>query len=102
MAKKRAKNIQKLLAKKQQLQRLHETTTPEALPVSIAEDRPAIAAKPELPALPAGDNKPVIRTLVSVAIVAAILVTLTLTAQSNHYLTSFGDWLYQTLGLGAI
>lgn len=103
MAKKHGKNLQKLLAKKQQLQRLQESpsTVAEALPTPVVADRPAIAAAPELPALPVGDNKPVKRTLISVAIVAVILTVLTLTAQSNHYLGSFGDWLYETLKLGA-
>lgn len=101
MAKKRAQNIQRLLAKKQQLQRLQEDSSGETLPSPAVIDQPVIAAKPELPALPAGDSKPVLRTLISVGIIAIILTTLTLTAQSNHYLTSFGTWLYQTLELGA-
>ncbi|MEX1051881.1 MAG: hypothetical protein WEC83_00630 [Patescibacteria group bacterium] len=100
MAKKRSKNIQRLLAKKQQLQRLQETSSPEALPSPLPAELPAISAPAELPALPAGSNRPVIRTLASVAVVAIILVGLTVTAQSNQYLASFGDWLYLTLELG--
>ncbi|MEX1123633.1 MAG: hypothetical protein WEC81_00405 [Patescibacteria group bacterium] len=117
MAKKNSKNIQKLL-KKRHLQALQEGRISEPTPTpptisTVESPRPEIAAPSQLPALPSPESRPalankllairglspIIKTLISVLIIAVILIAVTISAGKSDYLTKFGDWLYTTLGL---
>jgi len=95
MAKKKSKNLQKLL-KKQQLQQLHDNQSAE-----VVNQPEVIVTSPvsQAPVTPKSDHRPIIKTIISTAIIIALLIGVSVSASSQDYLNKFGDWLYQTLEL---
>ena len=101
MAKKSRKNIQKLL-KKKQLQQLRENTNIPALEPAIKEDQPTLKPKPEMIELPAGEGKPVIKTVVISAVIILVIFGVAYWSKSTNYLETFGNWLYESLKLSDV
>lgn len=103
MAKKNKKNIQKLLAKKRQIQQLSsKAPAPELVDHSTKE--PAIAALPVEKVSPAllTENthiKELKRTVVSIIIIALILTAIVIFDKNNNLLDQFGNQLYNSLRL---
>lgn len=100
MAKKQKKNLQRLVAKRQQLHQLNQEEalgTAATATASVA----AIAAPAIMPALPADTHliKEVKRTAISFAIISLVLVAAVLIDRQTPFLATFGDRLYTFLRL---
>ncbi len=113
MSKKKKQNLQKLIAKKQQLQRIAQGTSltfsektevePFQKPVTaeIAPVRPSVNA-----ILPVEKTQPKItadralrHTAGSIVIIAILLIAAVIFDQKSPYLNQFGDWIYSALRL---
>lgn len=101
MAKKSKKNLQKILAKRQQLQQLNTSAAPASLPEPSEELKalPTVTQK-SVAALPAySHNRELVRTVISIAIIAALLIGVVIFDRQRDDLATFGNWLYNTLRL---
>ena len=102
MAKKKKQNLQKLIAKKQQLQQIAQGAV-----VSFSENSQVEAfQKPETAVVPAATFRPkpvsdraLRQTAVSIVVIAALLVTAVIFDNKSPYLNQFGDWIYSALKL---
>jgi len=109
MAKKQKRNLQKLIAKKQQLTQVIQgaTISFEETPVIIPAQkvRPAIAAQSTQPAthplVTTGAGRELRKTAVSIVLIALILTAAIIFDHKTPYFSHFGDWLYKTLRLQA-
>lgn len=101
MGKKQKKNLQKILAKRQQLQQLGATNTLEQLPEPATPQRALEGDKP-VAALEAPSHKrELLRTLVSIAIITVLFVGVVLYDRQRNDLQDLGNWLYSELRLNA-
>jgi hypothetical protein len=100
MSKKSKKNLQKILAKRQQLQQLKPSSPTEPL-LPVPEKHAALPAEPkpatQLAAYSHG--RELIRTSVSIGIITLLLVAIIIFDQQRNDLETFGNWLYQALRL---
>ena len=102
MSKKKKQNLQKLIAKKQQLQQVAQGAV-----VSFGESSQietfqqpdsAVVPTPISRPKPASDRA-LRKTAVSIVVIAALLVTAVIFDQKSPYLNQFGDWIYWALRL---
>lgn len=102
MSKKKKQNLQKLIAKKQQLQQVAQGAV-----VSFSENsqietsqkpETAVQSTPIYRPKPASDRA-LRKTAVSIVVIAALLVTAVIFDQKSPYLNQFGDWIYWALRL---
>lgn len=98
MAKKKSKNIQKLL-KKKQIQQLQESSFQDLPAIEAVEKKPELAEKPKRLALIPASGKPIAKTLISTGVLACLIFAVAFWSGSAQYLDSFGTWLYETLRL---
>ncbi|HUD20589.1 MAG TPA: hypothetical protein VMQ44_00780 [Candidatus Saccharimonadales bacterium] len=106
MSKKNKKNLQKLLEKKRALQEISSHPTAVTKPAILPSFRPAptsptphisIEAEVEPAAsIPSHHSKEIIRTLVSVFIIAVLMTGTIIVDKKTAHFTSFGNWLYRT------
>lgn len=114
MSKKNKKNLQKLLEKKRALQEISASATvvpSKAKPVvrpttfnapSFTSHLPQeaitqMAVEPELASqIPTHHSKEIIRTLISVLIIAILMTGAIITDRKSPDFTNFGNWLYRT------
>ncbi len=102
MSKKKKQNLQKLIAKKQQLQQVAQGAV-----VSFSENSQIETfQKPEtaVQSAPISRPKPVSdralrKTAISIVVIAALLITAVIFDQKSPYLNQFGDWIYSALRL---
>lgn len=99
MAKKSKKNLQKILAKRQQLEQLSTTSLTPALPEE-PKKATQLPTEKSVAALPAySHNRELIRTGISILIIAVLLVGVIIFDRQRDDLNTFGNWLYSTLRL---
>ncbi|MEK7202183.1 MAG: hypothetical protein AAB669_01470 [Patescibacteria group bacterium] len=116
MSKKKKQNLQKLIAKKQQLQQVAqgavvsfgESSQIETFqkPESAVVPAPISRPKPSSPSTSSGSprgysrgDRALRKTAVSIVVIAALLVTAVIFDQKSPYLNQFGDWIYWALRL---
>jgi len=103
MAKKNKKNIQKLLAKKRQIQQLGSKSVLPELPNHLTSE-PTPTALPVTKTTPIllGENthlKELKRTIISILVIALLLAAVVIFDQNNNLLDQFGNQLYNGLRL---
>lgn len=102
MAKKKKQNLQKLIAKKQQLQQVSQGTM-----VSFNENsRIDTFQKPEVAVIQTTTQQPkatrdraLRKTAASIIVIALLLVAAVIFDKKSPYLNQFGDWIYAALKL---
>lgn len=102
MSKKKKQNLQKLIAKKQQLQQVAQGAV-----ISFNETAPIEPyRKPEEAIIENASYQPKItrdralrKTAVSIIVIAILLVVAVIFDKKSPYLNQFGDWLYSALRL---
>ena len=102
MGKKKKQNLQKLIAKKQQLQQIAQGAVvsfeekAKTEPYQIPEA--AVAAVTTYQPKVAGDRA-LGKTAISIVIIAVLLVVAVIFDRRSPYLNQFSDWLYNALRL---
>ena len=102
MAKKKKQNLQKLIAKKQQLQQVAQGTV-----VAFSENsKVETYQKPETAIVETTTYQPkatrdraLRKTAASIVVIAVLLVAAVIFDKKSHYLNQFGDWIYSALRL---
>ena len=101
MAKKKKNKLNKIL-KQQHLQQLSNAAVLPIRPASIAATPPRFVPPADTAPVALLDHhfgREIWQTVISLAVVALLLAVVVATHHHNNYLTTFGNWLYQTLRL---
>ncbi|MCR4277711.1 MAG: hypothetical protein NUV80_00285 [Candidatus Berkelbacteria bacterium] len=102
MSKKKKQNLQKLIAKKQQLQQIAQGSVVSFQENSLIEtfQKPEVAISPTTTYQPKATRDRALRkTAFSIVIIAILLVTAVIFDKKSPYLNQFGDWIYWALRL---
>lgn len=101
MSKKQKKNLQQLIAKRQQLQQVSQSASPTSPSLPSQDGSIALPAPVSLPALNADNHiaKEVRRTVISFVFILLLLVVAVIIDRQTPYLSQFGDRLFHFLRL---
>ncbi len=102
MAKKKKQNLQKLIAKKQQLQQIAQgavVSFSDSAPIEPYHKPEVAVVKATLSQPKATSDRALRKTVVSIAIIALLLIVAIILDQKSPYLNQFGDWIYSALRL---
>jgi len=102
MAKKKKQNLQKLIAKKQQLQQVAQGAVVSFSENSQIENfqKPEVAVTQTTTYQPKATRDRALRkTALSIVIIAVLLVAAVIFDKKSPYLNQFGDWIYNALRL---
>lgn len=107
MSKKKKQNLQRLIAKKQQLQQVAQGAavsfkeTPVIVPAPKVEEE--IITLPNhpvtTPLMTMGAGRELKKTTLSIVLIALLLIAAVVFDRKTPYLNHFGDWLYRALRL---
>lgn len=102
MSKKKKQNLQKLIAKRQQLQQVAQGAVLSFSENSQIEtfQKPEVTVTQTTTYQPKATRDRALRkTAVSIVIIAVLLIVAVIVDKKSPYLNQFGDWIYSTLRL---
>lgn len=102
MSKKNRQNLQKLIAKKQQLQQIAQGAIVSFSESTVLEqyEKPAATVLPTaVSQSKTTSDRALGKTAVSIVVIAGLLVAAVIFDNKSPYLNQFGDWMYNALRL---